>query len=93
MEEQAKQLLALEMQLKTLKAQADALRADLVLEMALTNTQEVVVPGSGSVSYVKESNSSRVDTKTAQALLEEAGISIPVNLVTTKHSVRVYLNK
>lgn len=89
----AQDVLNLEMQLRGAQdALAEAKRL-LAASMAEEKVSEVIVPGSGSVSWVSETVRTQLDAKIARERLEEAGLAVPLNLVPVKASLRCHLNK
>ena len=93
MQDLAQSILNIEKQIQDLKAQAEAQRAALTAQMQEENVSQVIVPGAGYISFVKENIQTRLDSKTAQAKLEEAGIAVPIMAINIKASLRVHMNK
>jgi hypothetical protein len=92
MEEQAKELLEIEHQLLNLKRRQEALRADLVVRMALEGKNKFIIAGSGTVAIVAESHRTYLNQKAAINILEENDLPVPISSSTVRSHIMCKLN-
>ncbi len=93
MEKLAEQVLKIQAEIAAMTLLADAARASLLAKMQEEGAAQVVIPGAGYISFVKENIRTSLDSTEARLRLETAGIAIPINVTNIKASLRIHLNK